>query len=349
MTDVEIARQRLYNQHIAVQHFKTPAQIVQYMGAIQAQDYAGAKWAIGLRLVKSSDKAVDKAMAAGMIIRTHVLRPTWHFVVPEDLRWMLDLTARRIIAMSAARERQLKLDGAIFKRSNDIMAKALSGGKQLSRPEMMALLQQNGIGTNEQRSVHLLMRAELDKVICSGARQGKQFSYALFDDRIPQGTLQHDEALAQLVRRYFISRGPATAHDFAWWSGLTLGDAKTGLEIIKDELISITVDNQIYWRAKEQPLATRKAPSAYLLPAYDEFAVAYSSRAATVNPKYTAQARYVIFDPSIVVNNQVVGTWGRMVKKDDVDVTLNAFGDLTLKQLNALLAVENKYRRFLQG
>ena len=348
MTDLEIAQQRLYTQHISAQTFATPAEIVKYMGAMQAQDYAGAKWAVGMRLQKSNDATVDKAMADGSIIRTHVLRPTWHFVAPEDLRWMLDLTAQRIISLSASRERQLKLDAQIFKQSNDALGKALTGGKQLSRLEMLDVLQQAGVDTNEERFIHLLMRAELDRVICSGARLGKQFSYTLFDDRVPLGnTPSHEEALAKLVKRYFISRGPATLQDFSWWSGLTLTDAKTGLEVVKSELTNFQVNGHIYWMPKDQPVTNTKAPLAYLLPAYDEFAVAYSDRTAAVNPKYLVQARHVIFDPSMVVNNQVVGTWKRVVKKNEIEIILNPFGKLNKVQTKAIEMAQKRYQKFM--
>jgi hypothetical protein len=348
MTEPEIAQQRLYTQHIAAQTFNTPAEIVKYMGAMQAQDYAGAKWAVGMRLQKSSDAIIDKALADGSIIRTHVLRPTWHFVSPADLRWMLDLSAHRIIALSASRERQLKLDNDIFKRSNDVLGKALVGGKQLNRLEMTDLLQQAGIDTNEQRFIHLLMRAELDQVICSGARQGKQFTYALFDDRVPKDNQRtKEEALSELVKRYFISRGPAALQDFAWWGGLTLADAKTGLESIKSELTNIEVNGRTYWMAKDQPLINAKAPVAYLLPAFDEFAVAYSDRTAAVNSKYLVQARNVIFDPSIVVNNQVVGTWKRVINKDSIEMILNPFGKLNKVQTKAIEMAQKRYQKFM--
>lgn len=350
MTEPEIAQQRLYSQHIATQTFATPTKIVKYMGAMQAQDYAGAKWAVGMRLQKGNDAAVDKAMADGSIIRTHVLRPTWHFVAPDDLRWMLDLTAHRIIALSASRERQLKLDNATFKRTNDVLGKALTGGKQLSRLEIMETLQQAGIDTNEQRFVHLLMRAELDKVICSGARLGKQFSYALFDDRVPKGNQPTKaEALSELVKRYFISRGPATLQDFSWWSGLTLTDAKNGLDFIKSELKNTQVNGHTYWMSKDQLVINAKAPIAFLLPAYDEFAVAYSDRTAAVNPKYLAQARHVIFDSSIIVNNQVVGTWKRAVKKNEIEITLNPFGKLNKTQIKAIAMAQKRYQKFMKA
>jgi hypothetical protein len=350
MKAIEIAGQRLHNQHIISHLFTMPAEIVKYMGAMQAQDYAGAKWAVGMRLQKSNDAAIDKALADGSIIRTHVLRPTWHFVSPSDLRWMLDLSAHRIIAMSASRDRQLKLDSSIFKHSNDVLGKALSGGKQLNRLEVMAILQQAGIDTNEQRFIHLLMRAELDRVICSGARQGKQFTYALFDDRVPQNNnLTHNEALAELVKRYFISRGPATLQDFVWWSGLTLADSKSGLEIVKSGLTNIQVNGHTYWMPKDLPIIEAKVPLAHLLPAFDEFAVAYNDRTAVVNAKYILQARHVFFDPSIVVNNQVVGTWKRIVNKNSIDIILNPFGKPNKGQEKAIDTAQKCYYKFMKG
>jgi hypothetical protein len=348
MINLDIAQQRLFNQHIAKQSFKKPEDIVKWLGAVQAQDYAGAKWALGLRLQNSTDAAIDEAMGKGNIIRTHVLRPTWHFIVPADLRWMLELTAPRINAFSASRYRQLQLDNVVFKRSNDALAKALEGGKHLNRAEIMEALNQAGVKTDELRFIHLLMRAELDKVICSGPRQGKQFTYALFDDKVPPGNPYiKEEALAELAMRYFTSRGPATLQDFTWWVGLTMTDAKTGLEIVKKELSDVLIDGRQFWMPQDMPIVTGKTSVAYLLPAFDEFAVAYKDRTGAVNPKYLKQARYVIFDPSIIVNNQVVGTWKRVVKKNAVDIILNPFGKLNKVQVKAVDTAAGRYRRFI--
>jgi len=350
MTNIEIARQRLFNQYVAGQSLKKPADVVQYMGAIQAQDYAGAKWAVGIRFQKSKDAAIDKAMANGSIIRTHVLRPTWHFVTPADARWMIELTAPRINILAAGRHRQLKLDSKTLKLSNDILAGALNGKKQLTRLALQDALHKAGINTDEQRFVHILMQAELDKVICSGGRQGKQFTYALFDDRVPKGNdFTHEEAVAELLKRYFISRGPATLHDFTWWSGLTVADAKNGLEASKGELESIDINGLTYWMAKHQRPINSKAPLAHLLPAYDEFAVAYSDRTAIINPKYLTEAKHVIFAPSVVVNNQVVGTWKRTVKKNEVEVVLEPFGKFNKAQTTAVEAAIKRYQRFVKG
>ena len=322
--------------------------MVKYLGAVQAQDYAGAKWALGLRMQKSSDAMIDKAMADGTIIRTHVLRPTWHFITPADARWMIDLTADRINAFSASRYRQLELDGPVFKQANDALAKALEGGKQLSRSEVMDVLNTAGVKTDELRFIHILMHAELDKVICSGSRQGKQFTYTHFDGRVPAAApLAKEEALAALAGRYFKSRGPATLHDFAWWGGITLAEAKTGFEAVKADLTSVIVDRKTFWVPIEQTEATGKSKRAYLLPAFDEFAVAYSDRTAAVKPKYLEQARHVIFDPSIVVNGQVVGTWKRSIKKREVDITLNFFGKINQAQKRSVDAAAARYRKFI--
>jgi hypothetical protein len=347
MTSLDIAQQRIYNQHIASQTFKEPQEIVKWMGAVQAQEYAGAKWALGLRLQNTTDVAIDQAMADGSIIRTHVLRPTWHFISPTDARWMIELTAPRINAFSASMFRQLQLDSMVFKRSNDALSKALEGNKQLNRAEVMTVLNEAGVATDDLRFIHLLMRAELDKIICSGARQGKQFTYAFFDDRVPDNTLVKEEALAELARRYFISHGPATLQDFTWWSGLATVDTKIGLEIVKSELTKMIVDGKEYWMAQNELITSSKAPIAYLLPAFDEFAVAYKDRTATVNPKYLKQASHVIFDPSIIVNNQAVGTWKRTLNKKEIDITLNPFGKLNNIQIKAVDNARKRYLKFM--
>lgn len=185
------------------------------MGAVQSQDFAAAKWAIGLRLPESKDTEIERVFNDGEILRTHVLRPTWHFVAPEDIRWMLALTAPRVNQCISYYYRKLELDAAVFKKSNEIIIKALEGGSQLTRAKLMLKLEQAGILTNDLRSNHLMIRAELDAVVCSGARKGKQFTYALLEERVPPAkTLSRDEALAELSARYFTSHGAATLQDF---------------------------------------------------------------------------------------------------------------------------------------
>src|SRR5216684_6032669 len=249
MTNLDIAHQRLHNQLISQPTNDAPGDVVQWLGAVQAQDYAAAKWAVGLRSAGVTSDAIERAFADGAILRTHLMRPTWHFVSPADIRWILALTAPRVNAVNAYYYRKLALDDAVFMHSNAMLAKALQGGKQLTRPELTSVLQQVGIATDDlQRFTYIMMRAELDGIVCSGARRGKQFTYALLDERAPQArTLDRDEALAELTRRYFTSHGPATLQDFVWWSGLAAIDAKAGIEMVKLQLVHEVVDGQAYW------------------------------------------------------------------------------------------------------
>ena len=348
MKDNYLATKRIYNQQIITPQFSQPEDVVNYMVAMQAQDYAGAKWAIGLRMPNAKNDKIEQAINEGKILRTHLLRPTWHFVTPADIRWVLTLTAPRIHAVNAATYKKFELNDKLFAKSNDILAKALQGNKQLARPNIERLLAQAGIATNDLRLTILLMRAELDQVICSGAREGKQFTYALLDDRAPlTSPLNHEEALTKLAAGYFNSRGPATIHDFAYWAGLTITDARIGLENAKSQLVDEIIDGKTYWMPHNNELKVQQKNKAYLLPMYDEFAIAYKDRNVIVNSLYLKQAMYVIFDAAIVVDKQVVGTWRRTIKKNHADVTLNLFGKLNKTQTTAVETASKKYQKFL--
>ncbi|RCH56383.1 winged helix DNA-binding domain-containing protein [Mucilaginibacter hurinus] len=343
MTEKDIIRLRLFNQHLSRRQYKNPRDIVSYMGAVQAQDYAGAKWALGMRLNKSNDDVVEKALADGDILRTHVLRPTWHFVVPDDIRWMTELTAPRIHQISAGRNRELKLDPATYKKSNDILAAALAG-RQLTRNQLSEILEQNGVSTGTERMMHLMAYAELKCVITSGAREDKQFTYALFDDRVPAAkALSKEEAVIKLAGRYFTSRGPATVHDFAWWSGLTITDARIGIEGIKQDMIAVDIKGVEYFMAAHLPDTKLPAAGTYLLPAYDELTVAYKDRSAYINTNQNGRAKYLIFDPAVVINGKIAGNWKRTVTKNKMSINLHTF-----KPLNpaGLSEVERAARRF---
>ena len=233
----DIIALRLHNQGLLNHSFTKPADLVRWLGAVQSQDYAGAKWALANRLKNPVEAEIEMALDKGDILRTHVLRPTWHFVLPEDIRWMIDLTEPRISALSAKYFRDLNLDKTVLKRSNKIIEKTLQSGRHLTRKELGEALEKVGIATNDLRLTYIIFRAELDQLICNGAKRGKQFTYALLDQRAPNAKrLQQDEALTELGFRYFNSRGPATTKDFTWWSGLSPIDSKRGIEIIKSQL-----------------------------------------------------------------------------------------------------------------
>jgi hypothetical protein len=293
---------------------------------VQAQDYAGAKWALAQRLRGVTEATLEHELDEGRILRTHVLRPTWHFVTAEDIRWMLALTASRVSAAMAPVNRRLELDGSVFRKSSAVFEKALAGGQCLTRTELRARLERSGItvGTG-QRLGHLVMQSELDAVLCSGPRRGKQFTYALLDERAPSTpTFSRDEALLELTRRYFATRSPATARDFAWWSGLTVSDSKRGIELGIGDLEPLTIGDQQYWRAADCRLP-RPSPSAHLLPNYDEYFIGFRDRRAIArrigNP-WPVLGASALVPHVIVVDGELVGTWKRTIEKDKVIVTL---------------------------
>ncbi len=351
MENADIARQRLRNQRLIGEKFKDPAEVVRWLGAVQSQDFAGAKWALGLRLRNATDAQIESAFNAGRILRTHALRPTWHFVAPEDIRWLLMLTAPRVNAVNAHMYRQLDLSESVLKRSSAVLAKALQGGRQLTRAELAAALERARIRTGESmRLGYIVHRAELDAVICSGARRGKQFTYALLEERAPAAKrLRRDEALALLTERYFASRGPASAHDFAWWSGLTVTDARRGIELVRSKLDRAQVGEVEYWFTESARSRRSASTVAHLLPNYDEYFIGFKDRSA-IEP--AAAIPFILGNPALnshilVLDGQVVGGWRRTLKKDHVVVEVMPLVKLARDGQRALRTAMDDYGRFL--
>ena len=321
MKKSDIAKLRLRNQRIVGTEFSSASQVVSWLGAVQAQDYHMAKWALGLRMIKATDQSVEDEIDSGSIIRTHVLRPTWHFVPAADVRWMLELTGPRIGSAARSRQRTLELDAKTLNKSTKIIGKALEGGNHLTRPELMSILERSGIKRSSQRGIHIMFHAELEQLVCSGRRSGKHFTYALMDERVPPSKkLSRDEALAKLAATYFTSHGPATVRDFSWWSGLSLTEARAGLEDIRSSLFSETVEGEVYWMNASASPARDSRSTIHFLPAFDEFTVAYTDRTASLTPDAhkLAITGYAIFNPMIVVNGRIVGVWKRSFAKGQI-------------------------------
>lgn len=349
MTPVSLLQLRLQNQQLLSASYKKPEDLVHWMGAVQAQDYAGCKWAVGVRTLNTTDASIEQAINKGRIIRTHVLRPTWHLVHANDIRWMLKLTAPRINAFSAFGYRQMELTDAIFKRADKALIKALQGGKQLTRLELQQVLQQVKIKTDEQRFIHIMAHAELDGLVCNGARQGKQFTYALMDERIPPtNELTKEEALIKLTERYFKSHGPATVQDFSWWSGLTNKDAQLGLELIRSSLISETVNDKTYWMHESTASLKKKVPVNLLLPAFDEYMVAYKDRLLAADAAALKKTGNGIFKPLVIENGYVTGIWKRLDKKGQERVELMPFEKITTTKAKLIQKEIKRYTTFLE-
>ena len=349
---MDIARRRLAAQHLTRAPFATVTALVHAQGAVQAQDFGAAKWALGLRCRGATDAAMDVALAEGTILRTHVLRPTWHFVLPADIRWMLRLTAPRIAATMAPYDRQLGLDAAVIRRSNAALARALAGGVQLTRASISTILARSRLPVDTISLAHLLMRAELDEVVCSGPRTAKQFTYALFDERVPPSPeLGRDESLAELTRRYFTARGPATPRDFAWWSGLTVADARRGIEAVGEALEASVIDGIAYWAPSAKPAVRQpSSPSAHLLPNYDEYFIGYRDRGAILERAHAARAMgsVALTAHVIEVDGQVVGGWRRTAKKGLVTVELHPVVRLSAAERDAVAIAAERYGAFLE-
>ena len=347
---IDIAAFRLHNQQLTQQEFKNPGEVVGWMGAMQAQEYALAKWALGLRLPGLKDADIEQAFTDGSILRTHVMRPTWHFVTPADIRWILALTAPRVHALNAYMYRKLELDAELLLRSNTVIAKTLEGGKQLTRAELALALGQAGIVAEGMRLGYIVMNAELDAIICSGARRGKQFTWALLDERAPQAiTLTRDEALAELVKRFFSSHGPAMVHDFAWWSGLTIADTKAGLEMCKPQLMQEEINGRMYWFSSSIPDAKSASGTAYLLPPYDEYGIGYKDHSAILDPAHMEQIAdgSRTFTAFYAIQGQFAGMWKRTFNKGGVVIDTRPFRSLTPAENTAFAAAAQRFGEFL--
>ena len=309
MNRADLVSQRLQNQRLSAPDFRKPVDVVRWFGAVQSQDFEAAKWALALRMRSATNAAIEDAFNRGVILRTHVMRPTWHFVAHDDIRWLLDLTAARVNLRCGPGYRMFELDDAVFKRSRKIFERALKDGRYLSRSELRRKLNESGVAANDSvRMGHILIRAELDRVVCSGPRVGKQFTYALFDERVPaMKTIDRDEALAKLTQLYFRSHGPAMLQDFVWWSGLSTADAKRGIELVERSLERATIGEKVYWSSRSGKAQARSSHTAHLLPIYDEYFVAYKDRTSV----FGSQTTWGSLGPAIIINGIAAGMWKR--------------------------------------
>src|SRR5215471_2681302 len=348
-----VAERRLHTQRLTGRPFATAVDAVGWLGAVQSQDYAGAKWALGQRTRDVTDADLDRLVDAGAILRTHVMRPTWHFVLPDDIRWLLDLTAARVKARVAPYDRRLEIDEALLARCRDAIEAALRDGVNLTRTELSGVLERAGIPAKGQRLNHIMVYVELDGVIVSGPRRGKQLTYALLDERAPGARrLPREEALAELTLRYFTGHGPAQPQDFAWWSGLTVADAKRGLEMAGSALVREDIGGRPHWSSPDVPPPPRvRGPIVHLLPNYDELLIAYRDRSASIDPERELDLAPFPFGSIlahiVVVNGIVWGGWKRRPNGRGAIVELGPLGDLDDAHAAALEGAAADLERFL--
>lgn len=346
-----IARWRMHNLRLSGPPFESPADVVQWLCAVQSQDYGPAKWSVAERTRSFTDAAMDKAFADGDILRTHVLRPTWHFVAPADIRWMLELTAPRVHALNAYMYRQLELDEKVLAKCTTLLLAALQGGNQLTRKELESIFEKTGIVTKGFRVAYILMNAELNGVVCSGALKGRQHTYALVEERAPQAiSLTGDEALAELTLRYFTGHGPATANDLKAWSSLSASDIKRGLEVVGSQLDRESVQGVTYWFAAAAPQPEVASPKIHILQGYDEYIMGYRESRYVLDVSGAARSPSrgkTPFNGIIILDGQVAGHWKRTLKKSSVTIEAALYAPLDKAQTGALQASADNYGQFL--
>jgi len=342
---LELPRRRLVNQRLASAPAGSAADVVRHLGAVQAQEYPVARWSVGQRSRGLSEASVDEALASGEILRTHVLRDTWHLVAAEDIRWLVELTRPRIRRRNEVMHRRLGLDARTLVRTDALLVDALAGNRRLTRAEIRALLRGHGIHADGQYLGYVLMHAELELVICSSGLDGKQQTYALLDERVgPTRPLRGDDALAELTRRYFSGHGPATAKDFAWWGSLTVGDARRGIELAGAALVLTEAEGRDYWSAPSSRRARVARPVAHLLPSYDEYVVGYSESRDLAGLRPGGRAR---LEHLVLLDGQVVGSWRRTVTPRVMTIETKLVRELDEAERRALDETVERFGRYV--
>ncbi|HWC32207.1 MAG TPA: winged helix DNA-binding domain-containing protein [Actinomycetota bacterium] len=348
----EVMRRRMRASRLVGSGFGEPADVVRHHGAMQAQDYAPAKWSIGQRARDLADADVDAAIADGSIVRTHVLRPTWHFVAREDLRWLLALTGPRVEQRSAPRYRDLGLDARTLVRCERAIVRALEGGNHLTREAIGDALHVARIDTSGQRLPWVLMHCELEALICSGPRAGKHHTYALFDERVPAAAaLDRDDALVELARGYLASHGPATVRDLSWWSSLPVADLRRALHDL--DAREESVDGVALWSIDGDSKRAPTLRGVRLLQPYDELVVGYTESRYLGDPRRDAALAAwrdrTLPNGIVLVNGRLGGFWRRRVAGKWLSADVVLYDDLSPAQAPVLDAEIRRLSRFVGG
>ena len=347
----EIINLRLYNQLLLNNPKKNPAEVVGHMCAMQAQDYLASIWAVALRTESSSEKDIEQALADRKIVRSWPMRGTLHYVIPEDLKWMLKLMTPRILSGQTKRFlREFEVDENVLKQCRKILENKLKGGKRLARTEVYRVLEEGGVAVTGSRGLHIIWYLAHEGLLCFGPREGKQPSFVLLDEWIPQSReLTTEEALAEIFYRYVASRGPVTLADFIWWTGLTTTSAKTALELAKPKLTSFKLENKEYWLTTNNESVKTPQNLYHLLPSFDEYLIAYADRSLMLGAytlKDVVPFSNGMFFPIIVENGVLLGTWKRTIQKKGVKIDYAPFKPFSKQQENFILEISARYERF---
>lgn len=352
MTPIEIVRLRLLNQQLSLSSFQTPAEIVSWLGALQAQDFMGGKWAIGMRLPKCSEDDIHTAIKTKKIIRSWPMRGTLHFVSPSDIRWMLRLLAVRMIPRMAPRLKQLELDDQTLSKGSKLLVSMLQGGKSKTRDEIYSVFESQGIHCANQRGLHIIGKAAHDGLVCFGTPIGKQQTFVLLDEWLPKTQeYSREESLGMIASKYFSSHGPATLSDFVWWTGLTVSDARKAVELAKSSLSETRIERVSYWLGRNAPPTSRSSERVMLLPPFDEYLVGYKDRRFALESSHDAKSLSAIqylLSPTACIDGRVVGLWRREMKTETVVIAVTPFRSLTHSEKQSLRDEAARYATFFE-
>jgi hypothetical protein len=335
MNTAELLNIRLYNQLFSTHDMKEPHEIVSWMGAMQSQALDQAKWAIGARLENKNVKDIDEALNTGRIIRTHILRPTWHFVSAEDIHWMFDLSSLRLRPIYRSYAKIYGADESLIYRTIPVLEKVLMGGKHFTKQEIGdALLEQN-VTLDDGHLKLTISYAEREGVLVNGRLKGNKQTFTLLEEWVPRKqTICKEEALERLARRYFTSHGPATVPDFVWWSGLTITECRQGIEMIKSDFICETINGRDFWIRNDVNVPPTDGDSALLLPSFDEFVVSYKDRSEIIEDTHYGKVmtKNGLFSPTIMLNGEIIGSWKKVGLKGSPRIELSFFEKTSKKK-----------------
>jgi hypothetical protein len=343
-----VLRRRIFTQRLIGPKLPQPQDVVRLLTAVQSQEYAHGFWSLGMRTKGSTYADVKEAFDQGRILRTHMLRTTWHFVAPGDIRWILAATSPRVLTVFGSHFRSLGLDERAQQETSERVVKLLEGRNHLTRKEIGAELERQGVTLGGERLTYIVMSAELRGLICSGPMRKAQHTYAVLDERVPPGlAYEDDEAQAELALRFFTGHGPASLTDFTRWSSLTVTEARNAIQATATRLDSINVEGQILWSDPTAPRPRSTPLTAHLLPLYDEALLTYPKLNFETAPDHPHPPDMQLFTGSIIVGVRNVGTWRRTITGTKLTVETDLAPDLDDELLAAIEKTVDRLRAFL--
>jgi hypothetical protein len=348
--DLDIARWRLRSQHLVWPQARSARDAVGSLLAVQAENPGQAAWAVASRTQNPDQADLAALLDDGAVLRTHVLRPTWHFVRAEDIGWLLDLTGPRVRRVTGQQLRNTHgLDGRSVDQAVAAVMQALASRGQLTRAQLADELRERGIRGSGQMLMILLAHAELDGLICSGRVVGGEHTYALMGERVPTSRrLGRTEALAELALRYFTGHGPATERDLAYWATLTLTDVRAGLQQVRDRLDSFQHDGRTFWHAPGEAPRGPQQPAGHLLQILDETYRGYQDSRWVLDAAGDVPRTRETAAGMALVDAQLRAAMRRTIANDHVQFDLRPYRALTPPQIEALGQAATRYGEYLR-